>query len=112
VAQCGQPAAVRIALTDLMLELQTGTRPSSSSGWFAPPADDQVRRFLIESEQRVIVHCRKLLDDENLPTEERRRLTRLLGEADARLQGRPRFTSGDPKLTLGKSSQKKFAGGS
>jgi hypothetical protein len=32
------------------------------------------------------VHCRKLLDDQNLPTEGHRRLTRLLGEAEARLQ--------------------------
>jgi hypothetical protein len=52
----------------------------------APSAGDQVRRFLIESERRVIVHCRKLLDDQNLPTEDHRRLTRLLGQAEARLQ--------------------------
>jgi hypothetical protein len=45
-----------------------------------------VRRFLIERERRVIVHCRKLLDDQNLPTEVHRRLTRLRGEAEARLQ--------------------------
>jgi hypothetical protein len=69
-----------------MLELQTGTRPPPPSGWFAPSAGDQVRRFLIESERRVIVHCRKLLDDQNLPTEVHRRLTRLRGEAEARLQ--------------------------
>jgi hypothetical protein len=31
------------------------------------------------------VHCRKLLDDQNLPTEDHRRLTRLLGQAEARL---------------------------
>jgi hypothetical protein len=52
----------------------------------APSAGDQVRRFLIDSERRVIVHCRKLLDDQNLPTEDHPRLTRLLGEAEARLQ--------------------------
>ena len=52
----------------------------------APSAGDQVRRFLIERERRVIVHCRKLLDDQNLPTEVHRRLTRLRGEAEARLQ--------------------------
>jgi hypothetical protein len=69
-----------------MLELQTATRLPSSSGWVVPPADDQVRRFLIESERRVIVRCRKLLDDQNLPTEERRRLMRLVDEAEARLQ--------------------------
>jgi hypothetical protein len=52
----------------------------------APSAGDQGRRILIDSERRVIVHCRKLLDDQNLPTEDHRRLTRLLGEAEARLQ--------------------------
>jgi hypothetical protein len=36
--------------------------------------------------RRVIVHCRKVLDDQNLPTEDHRQLTRLLGEAEARLQ--------------------------
>jgi hypothetical protein len=40
----------------------------------------------IVSERRVIVHCKKLLDDQNLPTEDIRRLTRLLGEAEARFQ--------------------------
>jgi hypothetical protein len=43
-------------------------------------------RFLIENERRVIVHCKKLLDDQNLPTEDHCRLTRLLGEAEAKLQ--------------------------
>jgi hypothetical protein len=43
-------------------------------------------RLLIESDRQVIVHCRKLLDDQNLRTEDHRRLTRLLGEAEARLQ--------------------------
>jgi hypothetical protein len=36
----------------------------------------------MKSEGRVILHCRKLLDDPNLPTEDHRRLTRLLGEAE------------------------------
>jgi hypothetical protein len=69
-----------------MLELQTGTRSPPKSEWIAPSAGDQVRRFQIVSERRVIVHCKKLLDDQNLPTEDIRRLTRLLGEAEARLQ--------------------------
>jgi hypothetical protein len=70
-----------------MLELQAGIEPPSQSGWFTSLAVDRTRRFLIESERRVIVHCQKLLDDQSLPTEERRRLTRLLSEAEARLQG-------------------------
>jgi hypothetical protein len=89
VAQCGQPSAVRIALTDLWFAhvgMANRNEAAAPSGWFAPSAGDQVRRFLIESERRVIVHCRKLLDDQNLPTEDHRRLTRLLGQAEARLQ--------------------------
>ena len=70
-----------------MLELQTGIEPLSPSGWFASSAGDQVRRFLIKSQRRVIVHCRKLLDDQMLRTEERRRLMRLLGEAEGTLRG-------------------------
>lgn len=67
-----------------MLDLQTRTRPPSVL------PEDQVRRFLIESERRVIVHCQKLLSAPNLTTDQRRRLTRLLGEAEARLD---RFAS-------------------
>jgi hypothetical protein len=69
-----------------MLELQTATRLPSRSGWPVPAADDHVC-FLIENEQRVILHCRKLLDAPNLPSEERRRLMRLLADAEARLRG-------------------------
>ena len=90
MAQRGQPAAVCIALTDpLFAHVGIANRNEAVILiWVVRPAcGRQVRRFLIESERRVIVHCRKLLDDENLPTEERRRLTRLPGEADARLQG-------------------------
>ena len=60
-------------------------RPSQSE-WFATPGRSETCRFLIESERRVIVHCRKLLDDQNLPTEDHRRLTPMLGQAEARLQ--------------------------
>jgi hypothetical protein len=49
------------------------------------------------------VHCRKLLDDQNLPTEDHRRLTRLRRGKVAR----PRFTSGNAKLTE-KNEVKKF----
>jgi hypothetical protein len=41
---------------------------------------------LVESERRVIVHCQKLLERQSLPIEERRRLLRLIGEAEARLK--------------------------
>jgi len=46
--------------------------------------EDELRSFLIESEQRVIVHCQELLR-RDLPTEDRDRLSRLLHEARARL---------------------------
>jgi hypothetical protein len=41
---------------------------------------------LVESERRVIVHCQKLLEHQSLSIEERRRLLRLIGEAEARLK--------------------------
>jgi hypothetical protein len=41
----------------------------------------------MKSEGRVILHCRKLLDDPSLPTEERRRLLRRVSEAKGRLEG-------------------------
>jgi len=69
-----------------MLEFQTATRWPSPSGWPVPAADDHVRSFLIESDRRVISHCRTLLDDQALP-EECGRVMRLLGEAEERLQG-------------------------
>jgi hypothetical protein len=69
------------------LELQTATRLPSWPGWPVPAADDHIRSFLIESERRVILHCRTLLDDQALPIEERGRVMRLLGEAEERLQG-------------------------
>jgi len=75
---------------NLILELLRNVEELTKEGVMieriAPPAGDQVGRFLIESKRRVIVHCRKLLDDQNLPTEDHRRLTRLLGRAEARLQ--------------------------
>jgi hypothetical protein len=70
-----------------MLELQTEIRPLSSNERSAPPAADRTRRFLVDSERRVILHCKKLLDDQDLIAEDRRRLTRIVNEAEARLQG-------------------------
>ena len=89
-----------------MWELQTATTPIPQTEWFAPPTADRTRRFLVDSERRVILHCKKLLGEPDLPFEERRRLTRLLNEAEARLQG---FASQrQPKINSGKSSQKFF----
>jgi hypothetical protein len=70
-----------------MLELQTEIGPLSSNERFAPPAADRTRRFLVDSERRVILRCKKLLDDQDLTAEDRRRLTRIVNEAEARFQG-------------------------
>ena len=69
-----------------MLELQAATRPMLGSRRSTQVAEISVERFLVESERRVIVHCQKLLHAPNLPIEDRRRLERLLTEAEARLQ--------------------------
>jgi hypothetical protein len=53
----------------------------------APPADHLVRSFLITGERRVILHRKKPLDDPSLLTEERRRLMRLVSEAEAWFEG-------------------------
>ena len=60
-------------------------RPQVSARPDRPPPD-AVRAFLIESERRIVVHCRSLLERNGLSAEERRRLTRLASEAEAGLQ--------------------------
>jgi hypothetical protein len=40
----------------------------------------------LKASGELLCIAEKLLDDRNLPTEDHRRLTRLLGEAEARLQ--------------------------
>jgi hypothetical protein len=58
------------------------------------PNPDEVRRFLIESERRVIAHCRRLLAQQGLSFTERRRLSRLVGAAETELE------SLDPRLRV------------
>ena len=65
-----------------MLEL--AHRPEASER--DRPLPDGVCAFLIESERRVLAHCRSLLDRDGLSGEERRRLTRLASEAETELQ--------------------------
>ena len=54
------------------------------------PLPETVRAFLIESERRVLLHCQKLLAQDNLPDGERQRLQRLAAaeEEMQRLTGR------------------------
>jgi hypothetical protein len=50
------------------------------------PLPESVRAFLLESERRVLSHCRKLLTQDNLPPDERQRLLRLATEAEDEIQ--------------------------
>jgi len=52
----------------------------------AEPTSQEVRRFLIESERRIVLHCRRLLEARGLALAERHRVSRLLGEAERDLQ--------------------------
>jgi hypothetical protein len=63
---------------------QTPTWPPASRG--ERPLPQTVRAFLMESERRVLLHCQRLLARENLPDDERQRLTRLAVAAEQELQ--------------------------
>lgn len=69
-----------------MLELATPLRPPPPAQGDRP-LPETVRRFLIESERRVISHCQKLLAAGGLPDEQRRRIERLLEQAAQGLRG-------------------------
>ena len=60
------------------------TWPPASQG--ERPLPETVRAFLIESEQRVLLHCQKLLAQDNLPDGERQRLLRLTAAAQEEVQ--------------------------
>jgi hypothetical protein len=72
-----------MAIEEKMLELANRLPPSERRD---RPLPDSVRAFLVESERRVLLHCRKLLAQENLSGDERRKLVRLAGEAEEELQ--------------------------
>lgn len=63
---------------------QTPTWPPASRG--ERPLPQTVRAFLMESERRVLLHCQRLLARENLPDDERQRLTQLAVAAEQELQ--------------------------
>ena len=48
------------------------TRPPASRG--ERPLPETVRVFLVESERRVVLHCRRMLARDDLPAHERERL--------------------------------------
>jgi hypothetical protein len=50
------------------------------------PLPESVRAFLMESERRVLLHCQKLLVQDNLPGDQRRRLLRLAAAAEEEIQ--------------------------
>ena len=65
------------------------TQPPAPRG--ARPLPETVRVFLMESERRVLMHCRRMLAREKLPTDERQRLvSRAMGAEQEieRLAGR------------------------
>jgi len=67
-----------------MSDLLTGVRfPPETPVFEQLPS---VRSFLVESQRRVIEHCRRLLTAQDLAAEHRHRLTRLAGIAETELQ--------------------------
>jgi hypothetical protein len=90
-----------------MLELQTATKSPSLPKWTAAPSDDPVRRFLIENERRVILHCGNLLDDPNPGQRRMAPVDAAAWRCRSQAAG-PRCMSCNPKLTAKKSSQKIF----
>jgi hypothetical protein len=60
------------------------TWPPASQGGRTLP--ETVRIFLIESKRRVLLHCQKLLAQDNLPDGERQRFLRLSASAQEEMQ--------------------------
>jgi len=50
------------------------------------PLPESVRAFLMESERRILLHCQRLLVQDNLPSDERQRLLRLAAAAEEEIQ--------------------------
>jgi hypothetical protein len=50
------------------------------------PLPETVRTFLVESERCVLLHCQRLLAQNNLSDEDRQRLHRLAAAAERELQ--------------------------
>jgi hypothetical protein len=50
------------------------------------PLPDTIRAFLMESERRVLVHCQRLLVQDNLSGDERQKLLRLAAAAEEEIQ--------------------------
>ena len=59
------------------------TWPPASPG--ERPLPEAVRAFLVESERRVLLHCQRLLVQDDLPDEARKRLDRLALGAEREL---------------------------
>ncbi|WP_407159796.1 hypothetical protein [Bradyrhizobium sp. STM 3557] len=68
-----------------MLNWQPDTRPRDRARATTVLAGN-VNHFLIESEQRVIAHCRAMLRRNDLEADEQQRLAKVLDDADLRLR--------------------------
>ena len=75
------PALLRYSI---MSDLLTTVRFPPETPVFERP--HSVRSFLVESQRRVVEHCRGLLKAQDLAAEHRQRLTRLVEMAEAELQ--------------------------
>ena len=67
-------------MTDLLTSIRF--RPETAQEGLPP----SVQSFLIQSEQRVIEHCERLLRAQDLAAEHHHRLKGILGVAEAELQ--------------------------
>ncbi|WP_157113439.1 hypothetical protein [Bradyrhizobium embrapense] len=65
-------------------DVQACILPPASQG--GRPLPQNVRVFLVDSERRVVLHCQKLLAQDDLPGELRQRLLRLAAAAEDQMQ--------------------------
>ncbi|MES2029176.1 MAG: hypothetical protein V4477_08380, partial [Pseudomonadota bacterium] len=73
-------------VSQVMSNLSTSVRPPHATRISGPIQIPGVRSFLIKSERKVVEHCAWLLKANELASEDRRRLTRLVELVETELQ--------------------------
>jgi hypothetical protein len=73
-----------LARCSIMSDFPTSLRVPPETPAFERPRS--VRSFQVESQRKVVEHCRRLLKAHDLAAEHRQRLTRLVEMAEAELQ--------------------------